>query len=189
MYMNCAKMHPTLDSMFVMGMSKNSRVDVCDMRNPGTKFTIIEYSNRVMRLGKKRHSAPSPGFDRSLLGDTTNCLREEKKLKETSGVSKKNFFSDMISSVSAVEFTKNGRFIISREFLHIKVWDICHTSQPILNICVRDELKSRLVELFEKDKIHEDIFQISTCCESQTILTGSYNGCFNLIDIFTGENH
>ena len=78
MNLNCAKMHPTADCMFVMGMSKNSRVDVCDMRNPGMiNLLILEYNNRVIRFGRRK-SAPSSFFHGSVLGNITNTMEESK---------------------------------------------------------------------------------------------------------------
>lgn len=35
----------------------------------------------------------------------------------------KSFFSEVTSSISDVKYSSNGRFIIARDYLHIKIWD------------------------------------------------------------------
>lgn len=99
--------------------------------------------------------------------------------------SMKNFFTDMVSSVGSTEFAQNGKYIISREYLNVKIWDISQTRKPLLNICTQDSLKSKLVELFEKHHIY-DKFQISGSPDSATVLTGNYNNAFHCIDVKTG---
>lgn len=101
--------------------------------------------------------------------------------------SMKNFFTDMVASVGGIDFLKNGRCIISREYLNIKVWDMANTKQPIQNICVQDTLKSKLVNLFENDNIF-DKFSIASSPDSSTVLTGNYNNNFHLIDVNEGRN-
>lgn len=50
---------------------------------------------------------------------------------------KKNFFTEMISSYSSVDFTKNGKYILSRDYLTVKVWDICNAKKPVTSITVQ----------------------------------------------------
>ena len=66
----------------------------------------------------------------------------------------------------------------------MKVWDIAQTKKPIFNVCVEDSLKSKLVELFELNHIH-DKFNISGSPNNSTILTGNYNSSFHMMDIVT----
>jgi len=99
----------------------------------------------------------------------------------------KNFFSDMVASVGGIDFTNNGRYIISREYMNVKVWDIASTKTPIQNICIQESLKSKLVNLFENDCIF-DKFSIAGSYDNNTILTGNYNNNFHLLNISTGLN-
>jgi serine/threonine-protein phosphatase 2A regulatory subunit B len=49
----------------------------------------------------------------------------------------KNFFTEMISSYSSAQFLKNGKFIVSRDFLTVKVWDICNTKKPVTTVTIQ----------------------------------------------------
>lgn len=100
--------------------------------------------------------------------------------------SMKNFFSDMIASVTSVEFMQNCKYIISREYLNIKIWDITNPKKPMYNICIQQELKSNLVNLFENNNVY-DKFMIRSSADSSTILTGNYNNNFHLINLNVGK--
>jgi len=99
----------------------------------------------------------------------------------------KNFFSDMVASVGGIDFTNNGRYIISREYMNVKVWDIANTKTPLQNICIQESLKSKLVNLFENDCIF-DKFSITGSYDNSTIITGNYNNNFHLLNMSTGLN-
>lgn len=58
--------------------------------------------------------------------------------------SKSNFFTQMISSYSSMCFINNCKYIAARDFLTVKVWDVCRTDKPILNISVQDSIKPKL---------------------------------------------
>ena len=50
----------------------------------------------------------------------------------------------MISSYSSVDFIKGGKFIVSRDFLTVKVWDVCNTKKPVNTITVQEGIKGKL---------------------------------------------
>ena len=43
----------------------------------------------------------------------------------------RSFFSEIISSISDVKFSNSGRYMISRDYLSVKVWDLNMDSKPI----------------------------------------------------------
>ena len=61
---------------------------------------------------------------------------------------KKNFFTQMISSYNSLVFLNSSKYIACRDFLTVKVWDVCKTNKPIASICIQDSLKSKLSEIF-----------------------------------------
>jgi serine/threonine-protein phosphatase 2A regulatory subunit B len=101
---------------------------------------------------------------------------------ESTYKSNHNFFTDLISSIHSINFTKNNKYLISRDYLNIKIWDLNNTKKPIHNICIEDNLKTKLVNLFENDNIY-DKFNISSSYDSNTIVSGNYNNCFHLINL------
>ena len=62
--------------------------------------------------------------------------------------STRNFFTEMISCISSADFLPTSRYVIAREYLNIKIWDMANTRKPLLNVCVNDMIKSQLCELF-----------------------------------------
>jgi len=50
----------------------------------------------------------------------------------------------MISSYSSANFIKNGKYIISRDFLTVKVWDICNAKKPVTTVTVQEGIKNKL---------------------------------------------
>ena len=99
----------------------------------------------------------------------------------------KNFFTEIISSISDVTFTKNGRHIISRDFLSVKVWDVAMTNKPVEVINIFEPLKSKLCELYENEAIF-DKFSVSASPCGNYFLTGLFNNNFHISDI-AGQNN
>ena len=49
----------------------------------------------------------------------------------------RSFFSEIISSISDVKFSNSGRYMISRDYLSVKVWDLHMETKPIETYTVR----------------------------------------------------
>ena len=43
----------------------------------------------------------------------------------------RSFFSEIISSISDVKFSHGGRYMITRDYLSVKVWDLNMENRPI----------------------------------------------------------
>ena len=70
-------------------------------------------------------------------------------------------------------YSADGRFIFSRDYLSVKVWDVNMESSPVDTIMLHDHLHPLLEDLYESDSIF-DKFEI--CCRSdgKSFATGSY---------------
>lgn len=66
-----------------------------------------------------------------------------------------SFFSEIISSISGIKFSNNGRYLISRDYMSIKVWDINMDKKPVETYQVHEYLRSKLCSLFESDFIFD----------------------------------
>jgi len=69
--------------------------------------------------------------------------------------SNRSFFSEIIASISDVKFSHNGRYMLSRDYLTVKVWDINMESKPVETYPVHEHLRSRLCSLYENDSIFD----------------------------------
>jgi serine/threonine-protein phosphatase 2A regulatory subunit B len=123
--------------------------------------------------------------------------------------STKSFFSEIIASISDVKFSKDGRYILARDYLTLKIWDINMDNKPVTTINIHEQLRNRLCDLYENDCIFDKFectfsgdgkyvfpfcdkfFPIILLCLMtdsfyRSVLTGSYNNDFHIYD-FEGK--
>jgi hypothetical protein len=98
------------------------------------------------------------------------CDNSAKVFVDTDEFKSRSFFSEIISSVSDVKFSKDGRYMISRDYMTLKLWDINMEARPVKKIEVHDHLKTRLVELYENDCIF-DKFETAASHSSRYVPT------------------
>lgn len=67
----------------------------------------------------------------------------------------RSFFSEIITSISDVKFSHDGRYILSRDYLSLKIWDINMESRPLKTIQIHDHLRGKLCDLYENDCIFD----------------------------------
>ncbi|ORX66812.1 hypothetical protein DL89DRAFT_275781 [Linderina pennispora] len=115
------------------------------------------------------------------------CDQHAKQFEEPEDPGSKNFFSEIISSVSDVRFSSDGRYILSRDYLTLRVWDINMDRQPVRTISVHDYLKPKLCDLYENDCIF-DKFECNFSGDGKHAMTGSYNNYFSIYDLASPEN-
>lgn len=51
--------------------------------------------------------------------------------EEPEDPSNRSFFSEIISSVSDVKFSRSGRYMLTRDYLTVKVWDLNMEARPL----------------------------------------------------------
>lgn len=89
----------------------------------------------------------------------------------------RSFFSEIISSISDVRFSHDGRYILSRDYLTVKIWDIAMERQPVKTIPIHEHLRPRLCDTYENDSIF-DKFEVVFSGDAKNVMTGSYNNNF-----------
>ncbi|WFC97952.1 protein phosphatase 2A regulatory subunit cdc55 [Malassezia yamatoensis] len=109
------------------------------------------------------------------------CDRHAKLFEEEEDPASKSFFSEIISSISNVRFSHDGRYLLSRDYLTLKVWDVNMESRPVATIPIHDYLRPKLCDLYENDCIF-DKFEGNWGPSGSTVLTGGYSNYFHLID-------
>lgn len=67
----------------------------------------------------------------------------------------RSFFSEIISSISDVKFSRDGRYILSRDYLTLKLWDINMENKPVATVNIHEHLRSKLCDLYENDCIFD----------------------------------
>ncbi|XP_021912545.1 serine/threonine protein phosphatase 2A 55 kDa regulatory subunit B beta isoform-like isoform X2 [Carica papaya] len=93
----------------------------------------------------------------------------------------KSLFTEIIAAISDVKFASDGRHILSRDYMNLKLWDIRRDSSPVSVFKIHEHLRTKLCDLYNDDLI----FDKFECCLSRDGLnfaTGSYG---NLLRIFS----
>ena len=83
------------------------------------------------------------------------CVSCIEVFEEPEDPSTRSFFSEIISSISDVKFSHNGRYLLTRDYLTVKVWDLQMESRPVEVFAVHDYLRSKLCSLYENDSIFD----------------------------------
>ncbi|KAK7061031.1 protein phosphatase 2A regulatory subunit cdc55 [Paramarasmius palmivorus] len=116
--------------------------------------------------------------------DSALCDRHAKCFEEEEDPTTRSFFSEIISSISDVKFSHDGRYILSRDYLSLKIWDINMESRPLKTIPIHDHLRGKLCDLYENDCIF-DKFECVWSGDDKHVLTGSYHNYFRIYDVDT----
>ena len=113
------------------------------------------------------------------------CDRHSKQYEEHEPWGSRSFFSEIIASISDIKFSADGRYILSRDYLTLKLWDVNMESQPVATVRVHEHLRAKLCDLYE----NESIFDKFECCMSgncEYVATGSYSNVFRVFGLKNG---
>jgi serine/threonine-protein phosphatase 2A regulatory subunit B len=107
----------------------------CSKIHPVSDSLFVFGTNKgSLKLGDLRQSA--------------NVDQTALNFKSESG-QQKNYIYELISSYSSADFIKGGKYLVSRDYLTVKVWDVCNTKKPVNTITIQEALKSKLCDMVE----------------------------------------
>ena len=89
---------------------------------------------------------------------------------------------------SSSQFSRDGRYVMARDYMTLKIWDLKMTSSPLRTIKVHEQLRSKLCELYESDCIF-DKFECSWGWNDGHVCTGTYDNKLLLWDTFGNDQH
>ncbi|KAI5665211.1 hypothetical protein M9H77_24534 [Catharanthus roseus] len=102
------------------------------------------------------------------------CDRSARILHDGGSNGSKSFFTEIIASISDIEFSSDGRHILTRDFMNLKLWDMHMENSPVATYKIHEHLRPKLPQLYNSDAI----FDKFDCCISGDGLhfaTGSYS--------------
>lgn len=105
------------------------------------------------------------------------CDTHAKVFEEYLDPALHNFFTEITLSISDVKFSHDGRHIVSRDYMTVKIWDLAMELRPIKTINVHEHLRDRLCDTYENDAIF-DKFEVQFLGDSRLVMTGLYNNNF-----------
>ena len=137
--------------------------------------STFAYSNSrgAIKLGDMRSSAL--------------CDRHSKAYEEEEQPGDKSFFSEIIASISDIKFTNDGGYVVARDYLSLKVWDLRMEGRPVKTYYVHEHLRPKLCDLYENDSIF-DKFECVVSPDGKYFATGSYHNYLHVFDR-TGNNN
>lgn len=107
------------------------------------------------------------------------CDNYAKVFEDTWDPLQDSFFTEITSSISDIKFSPDGRYIIARDFMTVKIWDINMDHQPVKTIRVHENIRNMLCATYESDSIF-DKFEVVCSGDSKSIMTGSYSNNFQI---------
>ncbi|KNA10956.1 hypothetical protein SOVF_139410 isoform B [Spinacia oleracea] len=114
------------------------------------------------------------------------CDSHAKLFEEQEAPGSRSFFTEIIASISDIKFAKDGRHILSRDYMSLKLWDINMDSGPVATFQVHEYLRPKLCDLYENDSIF-DKFECCLSGDGQRVATGSYSNLFRVFGCAPGS--
>lgn len=138
-----AEFHPHHCNLFVYSSSKGT-LRLCDMREAALCDRHSKCESHPRRLGGSVLLCAAAGLTGPLLTPASVPLAPPPVFEEPEDPSARSFFSEIISSVSDVKFSHSGRYLLTRDYLTAKVWDLNMESKPLetYQVCVQPACRS-----------------------------------------------
>ncbi|XP_008793192.1 serine/threonine protein phosphatase 2A 55 kDa regulatory subunit B beta isoform-like isoform X2 [Phoenix dactylifera] len=114
------------------------------------------------------------------------CDNNFKLFEEHEAPGPKSFFTEIIASISDIKFAKDGRHILSRDYMTLKLWDINMDAGPVATFQIHEYLRPKLCDLYENDSIF-DKFECCLSGDGLRVATGSYNNLFRVFGCVPGS--
>lgn len=116
------------------------------------------------------------------------CDSHAKVFEEYTDNISHNFFTEITTSISDIKFSNDGRYLISRDYMTVKIWDLKMENKPIKTINVHEKFREKLCDAYENDAIF-DKFEVVFSGDSKSMMTGSYDNNFMIYpDVVNTEN-
>ncbi|KAJ6743466.1 SERINE/THREONINE-PROTEIN PHOSPHATASE 2A 55 KDA REGULATORY SUBUNIT B [Salix viminalis] len=135
----------------------------------------------ILAYSSSRGSVRLVDMRQSALCDSHTKLFEEQEVPGS-----RSFFTEIIASISDIKFAKDGRYILSRDYMTLKLWDINMDSGPVSTFQVHEYLRPKLCDLYENDSIF-DKFECCLSGDGLRVATGSYSNLFRVFGCTDGS--
>jgi len=98
----------------------------------------------------------------------------------------KSYFSEIINSISDMKYTNDGRYILTRDFMSLRLWDLAMERQPVKTVKIHSRYEHCLGEFYDNDSIF-DKFECAINHDGTQMVTGSYTRRFGIYDVNSSE--
>ncbi|TVU29211.1 hypothetical protein EJB05_20769 [Eragrostis curvula] len=157
---------------------QHRRHEAADMEDLVEVITAAEFhpsSGSTLAYGSSRGLVRLVDLRRSALCDGSARTFKDRENR----IQPKTFFTEIISCITDLKFTGEGKYLLTRDYLNLKLWDLRMESCPVVTYKVHEFLRPKLSELYTDDYI----FNRFSCCASNDgsyFATGSYSNTFKV---------
>ncbi|KAF6146478.1 hypothetical protein GIB67_037778 [Kingdonia uniflora] len=96
------------------------------------------------------------------------CDQHARKFQDREVHGPKTLFTEIVASISDIKFANDGRHILSRDYMTLKLWDLNKEASPIAT-----HLRPKLFDIYNNDSIF-DKFECCLSGDGLHFATGSY---------------
>ncbi|EIE79214.1 hypothetical protein RO3G_03919 [Rhizopus delemar RA 99-880] len=157
------------------------RINLWNLNISDQSFNIVDIKPANMEELTEVITSAEFHPQHSDMRESALCDQNAKVFEEAEDPSNRSFFSEIISSISDTKFSQDGRYILSRDYLSLKIWDINMEKKPLRTINIHDNLRTKLCDLYENDCIF-DKFECSFSGDGKNLMTGSYSNNVHICD-------
>ena len=100
------------------------------------------------------------------------CDQHAKVFEEPDDPANKTFFSEITTSISNARFARDGKYIVTRDYMTVRVWDVAMESRPLKTFSIHEHLRPSWRPL--RERLH--LRQVRRCFnhDASWLVTGSY---------------
>ncbi|KAF3486121.1 hypothetical protein F2Q69_00052662 [Brassica cretica] len=150
------------------------RINLWNLEITNQSFNIVDVKPEKMEDLSGYYISSSKGSIRLIdLRQSALCDSHSKLFEEPEAAGSKSFFTEIIVSVSDIKLAKEGRYLLSHDYMTLKLWDINMDSGP-------------LYDLYENDSIF-DKFECCISGDGLRAATGSYINLFRVFGVSPGS--
>ncbi|XP_062116220.1 serine/threonine protein phosphatase 2A 55 kDa regulatory subunit B beta isoform-like isoform X2 [Humulus lupulus] len=162
------------------------RINLWNLEISGQCFNIIDM--KPSNMEDLTAYGSSRGFIRLVdMRQSALCDHSAIILEEGGSRGSKSFFTEIVASISDMKFSKDGRYILSRDYMNLKLWDMHMDSSPVAIYKIHENLRPKLCELYDNDCI----FDKFACClsgDGMHYATGSYSNHLRIFSHGAGSD-
>ncbi|KAJ3445644.1 protein phosphatase pp2a regulatory subunit b [Anaeramoeba flamelloides] len=111
----------------------------------------------------------------------SKCNKSVKMFQGGENVEKETFLDEIISNITDIKFSPCGRYILSRDFTSLKIWDLNMENQPLSTLYFHQFSQNKYKELYKNGNIF-DRFKCNWSGNGKHVLTGSYEDYYYIFD-------
>ncbi|XP_024519655.1 serine/threonine protein phosphatase 2A 55 kDa regulatory subunit B beta isoform isoform X3 [Selaginella moellendorffii] len=115
------------------------------------------------------------------------CDRHAILFEEQEAPATRSFFTEIVASISDIKFSRSGRYILSRDYMTLKLWDVNMNASPVVSFKVHEYLRPKLCDLYENDSLF-DKFECCLSGDGLRVATGSYSNLFRVFGVTPGSD-